>query len=88
MVDATGNIVRAQYTTNADAGVYENHRLLRDITPTEDQYDILTQQFKRIEPVPLDATEILYVIEDRPVNNKIVDEFFLQEDADVTENTI
>lgn len=61
MIDKDGYIVRAQYTENANAAVYDGYRLLLDIVP---EFDATKQILKRIEPVSLDALQVQYEIKD------------------------
>ena len=61
MINSEGEIVRSQYTDNPDAAVFENHRLILDITPVANvDYDETTHTFKRILPVSKDSEKIEY----------------------------
>lgn len=77
MVDADGNVVRSQYTDNPNAAVLDAHRLLKDQIPF---FDSVKQQIKRMEPVPLNATEITYIVSDIPAENLLcINEFYIEQ---------
>jgi hypothetical protein len=75
MVDSNGQIVRSQYTDNAQAAVLSEHRLLPDSTPIPDvDFDPQVQTFRRLVPVPPDAIAIAYefiLLTEIPSTNEI-----------------
>lgn len=71
-VDPNGYISRSMFTTNPNSYEgQEGYRLLRDNPPNPPQYTLGITYPVRIEPVPLDATEIPYEIrkEKNPIDN-------------------
>lgn len=67
-VDPRGYVSRSMFTNNPEEyAPIEGYRLLPDTPPSPPEYTVGESYPVRIEPVPLDATQIPYEIRQNPV---------------------
>lgn len=57
-------------TDDLNYPIEEGQRLLADVPPTD--YDHATKALRRVEPVPVDAAAIEYIIIDKPADHSII----------------
>ena len=62
LVDSQGQIVRSMFTLDSNFPTPDGFRLLPDNPPSPPAYEPGYTNAVRVTPVPLDATEIPYII--------------------------